>query len=51
MRFFVFLWVAVEILQVVVIGVLAVGYRNLQRKIEEGRRFEHGPPPPSVTGG
>jgi hypothetical protein len=51
MRFLVFLWVAVEILQIAVIGLLAVGYRNLQRKIDEGRRFEHNPPPPSVTEG
>jgi hypothetical protein len=43
MRFFVFLWVAVEILQVVVIAVLIVGYRNLQRKIDEGQRFEARP--------
>lgn len=48
---FVFLWVAVEILQVVVIAVLAVGYRNLQRRIDGGRHFERSPPPPSVTEG
>ena len=51
MRFLVFLWVVVEILQVVVIAVLAVGYRNLQRKIDGGRLYEHNPPPPSVTEG
>jgi hypothetical protein len=51
MRLLLLLWVAVEILQIAVIGLLAVGYRNLQRKIDEGRRFEHGPPPPSVTEG
>lgn len=44
MRFFVFLWVAVEVLQIAVIGLLAIGYRNLQRKLEEGRRFEERPP-------
>ena len=49
MRLLILFWVAVELLQVAVIAVLAVGYRNLQRKVEEGRRFEHGPPPPSVT--
>jgi len=51
MRFVIFLWVAVEILQVVVIAVLVVGYRNLQRKIDGGRLYEHAPPPPSVTEG
>ena len=51
MRLILFLWVAVELLQVAVICVLAVGYRNLQRKIDGGRRFEHAPPPPSVTEG
>jgi len=29
-----FLWVAIEILQIAVIGILAVGYRNLQRKVD-----------------
>ena len=48
MRFLIFLWVAVELLQVAVIGMLAVGYRGLRRELEEGRRFRHGPPP-SVT--
>jgi hypothetical protein len=51
MRLLLLFWVAVELLQIAVIGLLAVGYRNLQRKIDEGRRFEHGPPPPSVTEG
>ena len=50
MRFLVFLWVAVELLQVVVIAALAVGYRNLQRRLDQGTRFEHHPPP-SVTEG
>ncbi|HVF57035.1 MAG TPA: hypothetical protein VM934_12850 [Pyrinomonadaceae bacterium] len=44
MRFLVVLWVAVELLQIVVIGMLAVGYRNLQRRLEDGRRFESRPP-------
>jgi len=34
MRFFMFLWVAIEILQIAVIGILAIGYRNLQRKVD-----------------
>ena len=48
MRVLVFLWVAVEALQVIVIGMLVVGYRNLQRKVEGDYRFRSGPPP-SVT--
>ena len=48
MRFFVFFWVAVEVLQVAVIAALAVGYRNLQRRVEQEQRFA-GRPPRSVT--
>lgn len=48
--FFVFLWVAVEVLQIAVIAMLVVGYRNLQRRLEQGQRFEQHPPP-SVTEG
>ncbi|HEX8475083.1 MAG TPA: hypothetical protein VF666_13720 [Pyrinomonadaceae bacterium] len=44
MRFLVFFWVAVELLQIVVIGMLAVGYRNLQRRLDSGERFTHHPP-------
>ncbi len=44
MRFLVLFWVAVEILQIVVIGILVVGYRNLQRKVEGDFRFENRPP-------
>jgi hypothetical protein len=48
MRFLVFVWVAVELVQLAVIGALVVGYRNLERRQREGSRFdEH--PPRSVT--
>lgn len=48
MRFLVLFWVAVELLQIAVIVMLAVGYRNLQRKFDAGERFaQH--PPRSVT--
>jgi hypothetical protein len=50
MRFLVFFWVAVELLQIVVIGLLIVGYRNLQRRLDQGALFEQNPPP-SVTEG
>ncbi len=48
MRFFMFLWVAIEVLQIIVIGILAVGYRNLQRKID-GRYDFTSRTPRSVT--
>ena len=48
MRFLVFLWVAVEALQVAVIALLAFGYRDLRRQLRQARGFEAGPPP-SVT--
>jgi hypothetical protein len=48
MRFLVFVWVAVELLQLAVIAALVVGYRNLERRLREGYRFEGGAPP-SVT--
>ncbi len=44
MRLFVFLWVAVELVQLAVIGALVVGYRNLERRLREGYRFEERPP-------
>ncbi len=44
MRFLMLLWVVVELLQIAVIGLLALGYRNLQRRLESGDRFEHRPP-------
>ena len=39
MRFFVFLWVVVEIVQVAVIAALAVGYTNLRRRVNENYSF------------
>lgn len=39
MRFLVFLWVVLEVLQVAVIAALAVGYRNLQRRVNENYSF------------
>ncbi|HWS56849.1 MAG TPA: hypothetical protein VN228_22115 [Pyrinomonadaceae bacterium] len=48
MRFFVFFWVAVELLQVAAIAALALGYRNMRRRLERHDRFE-GNPPRSVT--
>jgi len=44
MRIMVFVWAAVEVLQIVVIGVLIVGYRNLQRRLDGGDHFAAGPP-------
>ena len=44
MRFLVFVWVAVELLQLAVIAALVVGYRNLERRLCEGYRFEESPP-------
>lgn len=48
MRFLVLLWAAVEILQIVVIAILAIGYRNLQRRLDGGHHFD-AHPPRSVT--
>ena len=39
-----FVFVAVELLQVAVIAMLVVGYRNLQRKVEGDFRFAERPP-------
>jgi hypothetical protein len=44
MRFLVFVFVAVEVLQVVAIAMLVVAYRNLQRKVEGDFRFAERPP-------
>jgi hypothetical protein len=44
MRFLVFVWAAVELLQLALIGALVVGYRNLERRLREGHRFEEGAP-------
>ena len=44
MRSMVFVWVAVELLQVAVIAALAVGYRNLDRRLRDAYRFDERPP-------
>jgi len=44
MRLLMLLWVAVEVLQIGLIGVLIVGYRKLQRQLDEGYRFRQNPP-------
>lgn len=44
MRFLVFAWVAVELLQIAVIAVLVVGHRNLERQLRQLRGFEQAPP-------
>lgn len=44
MRFLVFVFAAVELLQLAVIAALVVGYRNLERRLRESHRFEEGPP-------
>ena len=44
MKFFLFFWVAVEILQVAVIGMLVIGHRRLQRRLDEDFRFTQRPP-------
>ncbi len=44
MRFLLFIWLAIEVLQLVLIGMLIVGYRNLQRRLDGGRNFATNPP-------
>jgi len=44
MRIFILLWAAVEVLQIVVIGVLLVGYRKMQRRLDGGEHFAVSPP-------
>ncbi len=44
MRFLVFVWVAVEILQVAVIAMLVAGHRSLEKQLRQLRRFEQSPP-------
>ena len=39
MRFFVFLWAVIELLQIGVIAALAVGYRNLRRQVGANYSF------------
>ena len=49
MRFLILVWVMIEVLQLVLIGMLVVGYRNLQRRMDEGAYRFNTHPPPSVT--
>ena len=49
MRFLFLFWLVIEVLQLVLIGMLLVGYRNLQRRIDEGAYRFSTHPPPSVT--
>lgn len=44
MRFLVLLWAVIELLQVAVIALLAVGYRDLRRKLNSGYASEMRPP-------
>ena len=39
MKFLVFFWAVVEIVQIGVIAALAVGYRNLRRRVDENYSF------------
>ena len=36
MRILFLVWLVIEVLQLVLIGMLVVGYRNLQRRMDEG---------------
>lgn len=49
MRFLLVIWLMVEILQLVLIGMLVMGYRSLQRRLDEGNYRFSTNPPPSVT--
>ncbi|HET9788773.1 MAG TPA: hypothetical protein VFP47_16660 [Pyrinomonadaceae bacterium] len=49
MRFLLVIWLAIEILQLVLIGMLVMGYRNLQRRLDEGKYRFSTHPPASVT--
>ena len=49
MRFLVLIWLVIEVLQLVLIGMLVVGYRKLQRRMDEGAYRFDTHPPPSVT--
>ena len=49
MRFLFVVWLVIEVLQLVLIGMLVVGYRNLQRRMDEGAYRFNTHPPPSVT--
>jgi len=43
-RFLVFLWAVVELLQIGIIAALAVGYRDLRRQVGENYSFAERPP-------
>ena len=49
MRFLILAWLVIEVLQIVLIAMLLVGYRNLQRRMDEGAYRFRTHPPPSVT--
>ena len=49
MRFFFLIWLVIEVLQIVLIAMLLVGYRNLQRRMDAGAYRFSTHPPPSVT--
>ena len=44
MRLVVLFWVAVEVFQLAAIAALVVGYRRLERRLRDGRRFDERPP-------
>jgi hypothetical protein len=48
-RFLLVIWLVIEVLQLVLIGMLVMGYRNLQRRLDEGNYRFSTHPPPSVT--
>ena len=48
MKFLLLVWLVIEVLQLVLIGMLLVGYRNLERRMDGDYRFSTHPPP-SVT--
>ena len=43
------LWAGVEVLQIIVIGLLIVNQRKLQRRLEEGQYFSTAHAPRSIT--
>ncbi|MBA2527801.1 MAG: hypothetical protein H0V18_18775 [Pyrinomonadaceae bacterium] len=49
MRFLFLVWLVIEVLQLALIGMLVVGYRNLQRRMDEGSYRFSTHPPTSVT--
>ena len=44
MRFLILFWAVVELLQIGVIAALAVGYRNLRRRVQDNYSFTERPP-------